>query len=299
MRIVLNLLVFCLVLFIYLHVHFHLKVCDDLEVYEIDQPSKDKLEEICDLRQPVTFEFMNDNMLKTCNRQAMQETYGAFEVKIRNLNDIVGNDEEMFIPISFTSALAATKEDSDKKYLIERNDEFLEETAMCKIFKYNDAFIRPPMVSNCMYDISIGCEGVRTPFRYELNYRNYFMVTEGDIRIKMAPPKSAKYLYQHTDYENFEFCSHVNPWNVQKQYVKDFDKIKCLEVVVKKGFMIYIPAFWWYSIEFGKDSTIAIFKYRTYMNNVAILPKLCMRMLQSQNVKRRLASVKSEIDAMH
>lgn len=292
-----NLLVFCLVLFIYLHVHFHLKVCDDLEVYEIDQPSKDKLEEICDLRQPVIFEFMNDNVLKSCNRRTIQDTYGAFEVKIRNINDILGNDEEMYIPISFISALSATKEDTDKKYLIENNSDFIEETAMCKMFKYSDAFIRPSMVSNCMYDISFGCEGVRTPFRYEVNYRNYFMVTEGDIRIKMAPPKSGKYLYQHTDYENFEFCSQVNPWNVQKQYTKDFDKIKCLEVVVKKGFMVYIPAFWWYSIEFGKDTTIATFKYRTYMNNIAILPKLFMSMLQSQNVKRRLANVKNDIES--
>ena len=31
---------------------------NDLEVYEIEQPSKDKLEEICDLRQPVIFDYL-------------------------------------------------------------------------------------------------------------------------------------------------------------------------------------------------------------------------------------------------
>jgi hypothetical protein len=45
------------VLFLYLHIHFHLKRSNDLEVYEIDDPSKDKLEEICDIRQPVIFDF--------------------------------------------------------------------------------------------------------------------------------------------------------------------------------------------------------------------------------------------------
>ena len=296
MKIVLNLLVFCLVLFVYLHVYFHFKVCNDLEVYEIDELSKDKLEEVCDLRQPVIFKYMNDNMLKLCIRNTIEQTYGAFEVKVRNLTDIIGNDDEMYIPISFTSALAAIKEDVDKKYLVEKNDEFLEETAMNKIFKYNDAFIRPPMVSNCMYDILFGCDGLRTPFRYDVNYRNYYMVTEGEVRIKLAPPKSAKYLYQHTDYENFEFCSQVNPWDVQKQYRNDFAKIKCLEVIVKRGYMIYIPAFWWYSIEFGKGSSVASFKYRTYMNTVAILPKLCMQMLQSQNIKHRIATINRCID---
>ena len=37
--------VFCIVLFLYIHIFFHLKTSDDLEVYEIDQPSKEKLEE--------------------------------------------------------------------------------------------------------------------------------------------------------------------------------------------------------------------------------------------------------------
>ena len=291
MKIVLNLLVFCLVLFVYLHVYFHFKVCNDLEVYEIDEPSKDRLEDICDLRQPVMFQYMNENMLKICNRNTIEKTYGAFEVKLRNLTDVIGSDDEMYIPFSFTNALDVIKEDVDKKYLVEKNDEFLEETAMNKIFKYNDAFVRPPMVSNCMYDILCGGDGVRTPFRYDLNYRNYYMVTEGEVRIKLAPPKSSKYLYQHTDYENFEFCSNVNPWDVQNQYRNDFAKIKCLEVIVKKGYMIHIPAFWWYSIEFGKETTVATFKYRTYMNNVAILPKLCMQMLQTQNIKRRIATI--------
>jgi len=41
-----TILIFCIVLFIYLHIYFHLKVCNDLEVLEIDQPSKEKLEEV-------------------------------------------------------------------------------------------------------------------------------------------------------------------------------------------------------------------------------------------------------------
>ena len=50
--------VFCVILFLYLHINYHLKCSNDLEVYTIERPSKDKLEEICDLRQPV---ILNDN----------------------------------------------------------------------------------------------------------------------------------------------------------------------------------------------------------------------------------------------
>ena len=44
---------------------------------------------------------------------------------------------------------------------------------MIKVFRYNDAFIRPYMVSNCYYDFSFASDDTKTPFRYEVNYRNY------------------------------------------------------------------------------------------------------------------------------
>ena len=52
------------------------------------------------------------------------------------------------------------------------------------------------------------------------------------------------------------------------------------------GQVLFIPAFWWYSIKLSKDATIASFKYRTYMNTVAIMPNLAMNILQLQNIKR-------------
>ena len=129
-------------------------------------------------------------------------------------------------------------------------------------------------------------EQTRTPFRYDLNYRNYILVTEGEIKVKLTQPKSSKYLYQQKDYENLEFSSPLNPWQIQAQYKADFDKIKCLDLVMTKGQILYIPAYWWYSIEFGKEASLSTFKYKTYMNTVAILPQLVMRLLQTQNVKR-------------
>ena len=82
-----------------------------------------------------------------------------------------------------------------------------------------------------------------------------------------------KYLDIIEDYDNFEFRSPINPWDVQKEYRADFDKVKCLEVKILKGQILFIPAFWWYSIEFADKATVASFKYRTYMNGIAIAKK--------------------------
>ena len=54
--------IFCLVLFLYLHIQYHLKTSDDLEVYTLNSPSKDKLEEICTIRQPVLFQYSNNDI---------------------------------------------------------------------------------------------------------------------------------------------------------------------------------------------------------------------------------------------
>ena len=59
MKIIIAFLIFCIVLFIYLHVQFHLKTSNDLEIYEVDDASKDKLENVCNLRQPTIINYSN------------------------------------------------------------------------------------------------------------------------------------------------------------------------------------------------------------------------------------------------
>ena len=73
-------LIFCSILFLYIHIYFHLKTSDDLEVYEIDKPSKDKLEKICDLRQPVVFNFENKQFTDDCKLKNLNRDYSAFDI---------------------------------------------------------------------------------------------------------------------------------------------------------------------------------------------------------------------------
>jgi len=286
MKIIFSFFIFCLVLFIYLHIQFHLKTSNDLEIYEIDDVSKDKLEEICDLRQPILFNYNNEKIIETTNSRFILENYPAFELKIRNINETDTNSE-LYINLPLHASVKLFKQDNNSCYFSENNIEFLNETGVIKNFKYNDEYLRPYMVSNLNYDIMLGSTGTYTPFRYQVNYRNYFLCTEGSIQIKMAPPQSIKYLYPEYDYENFEFRSPVNPWKVQTKYAADFEKMKCLEVSLTKGKIIFIPSYWWYSIKYNSDNTsISAFKYRTYMNNLAISPYIFMHILQLQNIKR-------------
>ena len=62
-----------------------------------------------------------------------------------------------------------------------------------------------------------------------------------------------------------------------------------MDVTLEKGQIIHIPAYWWYSIEYEKISSVCSFKYRTFMNVLAISPHLFLTMLQGQNIKRNIA----------
>lgn len=292
LKIIIAIFIFCLTLFLYLHIQFHLKTSDDLEIYEIDQASKDKIEEICDLRQPVLLELPTEEdtykIINTTNKQFLLDNYPVFEIKIRNKNDVT-SESDVCVPLPLHVASKLFNEDSTASYFSEGNIDFLQETGAIKNMSYNDEFMRPYLVSNCYYDILFGSENLETPFRYDVNYRNYYMVTQGSIKVKLSPPKSSKYLYPINDYENFEFSSPVNPWNPQIKYRADFDKIKCLEIILEPGKILYIPAYWWYTFKFEQNTSVSCFKYRTYMNNIAISPKIFMYALQNQNVERKIA----------
>ena len=280
--------IFCLVLFIYLHIQFQLKTSNDLEIYEIEDVTKSKLEEVCDMRQPLLFEFGNEQLIKHTCPTYLQENYHAFEVKIRNVNDESNDENDLYLPLPFHASLKLFAEDKSSSYFSENNQDFLEETGLIKTFKYNDELLRPYMVSNCNYDLILGSKGTITPFRYKLNYRNYFLLTYGSAKLKISPPQSIKYLNPKYDYENFEFSSPINPWDIQPKYAADFDKIKCLEFTLLPGKVLFLPPYWWFSIEFSENTSISCFFYKTYMNNIAILPYLSLYALQIQNIKRKI-----------
>jgi hypothetical protein len=279
-------IIFIIILFLYLHIYFHIKTSDDLMVYNIETPSKDKFEEICDLRQPVIFDFMKDEIHNVMNLTYLVDNYGAFDINIRpKLKD---DTTEVYMPLILREAIELFINDKEQKYYTENNKDFLKETTITKILQYNDTFLRPTLVSKCDYDFISGPIGLTTPLSYQLNYRNYYLVTQGKVKIKLIPPHYHKYLNVEKDYLNFEFTSPINPWNIQDEYKINYEKVKSMEVELEEGTMIYIPAYWWYSFEFSKLSCVLSFKYRTYMNTLAISPQLALHFLQSMNVKRNI-----------
>ena len=132
-----------------------MKTSSDLEIYTIDNPTKEKLEEICDLRQPVVLNMNIDNIVNNCTLALLDDNYGAFDVKIRNTLDH-NNNNELYLPLVLNEAIRVFQSDTHGKFITENNVDFLDETGIIKHYKYNDEFFRPHMVSKCIYDFWSG-----------------------------------------------------------------------------------------------------------------------------------------------
>jgi hypothetical protein len=292
-EIVLRIFIFMVVLFCYVHIYDNYTTSNDLEVYEIDKVSKDKLEEICNLKQPFLFNF-DETLIANTNLYEVTQHNDAFEINIRVNekekeeidNSSSGYENDLLVPLILKKAKDLFNKEDSITYFTEDNADFLTESGLIKHIKYNDSYLRPYMVSNCLYDILSGSFNGYTPLRYDINNRNYYLVTNGYIEITLIPPKYSKYLYQQPDYELFEFKSPINVWDVQPNYKQEYNKSKSIKFTINTGKMLYIPPYWWYSIRFNKHSSLTTMKYRTFMNNFAILPNTILHYLQLYNIKR-------------
>ncbi len=284
MEIFINLLILTITLFLYIHIYNQIKTSNYLEVYEIENISKDKFEELCDLKQPL---LINNISLLNFDIPHIENNYGSFDIKITNKDT-----SDMFLPMKFLTAIELFDKDSSSNYISENNKEFLEETSLVKEFSINDLFLRPVGTSSIEYDLILGSINSYTPLSYNLNCRNYYSVLTGSIEVTLCPPKDYKYLYVNKDYENFKFTSMVNILEPQDEYKNEFEKVKFLRVILEPNRLLQIPAYWFFSIKILESNTlISNFKYTTYINSLAITPELFMKFLQKNNVKQNLAKV--------
>ena len=274
-------LIFLIILTIYLHILYHLKKSNDLEIYETTFTTKENLDNICKLRQPLVFNY-NLNLVE-CERNYLIKNFPNKEI---NLKNIISNDS---VPLNLSESIQLIDTDKKGSYYSEKNKHFLDETIIDKIKKREDDII--PVFTCCsIYDILFGSNNSYTPLQYDINYKNYLYIAEGSVKIRLTPPINEKYLDIFIDYETMDITSRVNVWKEN-----NMENIKFIDIVVEKENMVYIPPYWLYSIKFIEPTTILSFKYRTYMNLLSILPHLFIQMLQLQNIKPILNTFDSKI----
>ena len=284
MNFIIQLIIFLILVFLYLHVRFQLKINNDLEVYEIDYVSNENLQTVCDIRDPVLFTtpaHVSHNFINFLTKYQ-----ASLDVLVYDIVDFYDLKNEPPVSLPITAAQSLLKSDTSSKYYSLNNYEFVEESELIDEFRKNDDFFKPSMTCYTKYDYIMGARNAVTPFCYHVDYRRFFCVVQGQICVKMAPWKYEKYLNPIHNFKDFEFYSRMNVWETQPEYEVDYDKVKFLEVFVDEGRTICIPPYWWYSIKFTqtesseKETVVCSYSYKTVMNVIAITPKIYSYIVQ-------------------
>ena len=270
-----------IVLLVYLHIFYHLKVSNDLEIYEHDITNKNNLEEILNLRQPVVMNYNRQNLDTIFTIDNIYKNYSNYEINVRKNNidnDLV--DKNTVVTIDLLKNLF----ENDNKYYSENNSKFIDKSNLTQELEYNDIILKPPMNSETKYDVLLGGINTSTKFKYDLNFRHFLYVSDGNINVTLSPPNNSKNMELYKDYYNFEYISSINPY--LKEDEMKMKSISKVSITLKKGQLLFIPAYWWYSIQFN-NSVVLAFKYKTYMNQLTILPEYIMSFMQRQNIKKK------------
>ena len=261
MRVIVGIFIFCIVLFIYIHVYYQLKTSNDKEIYILDKPNKKRLEEVANLRQPFSFKY--DTTPPTLE-------FPGEQLNIRT-TDHPKEDEEMYLPLPYIDAKKLLSKES--KYITENNIDL----PIYNHVKDMDEYLAPSLLMKKKIDYWSGSAKTHTPLRHFINFRNYVYVVDGEIKIKLIKPTAD--LEKISDYDYLEFRTHTNPWTEE---IPD-----AMEIVAKKGDIVFIPAYWWNSVQYGASSKAVFFQYQTYTNAIAVSPHLVRHFLQQQNIKHR------------
>lgn len=276
MNFLLHFIYFIIALFIYTHIVSQYKKSHDLKVYASDFENNAQLQQVCDIKQPVAFQYasVSPDFFNQLTPTSLPALIGSKTVFVKEVDDYYKDNATTSIsslPLAFPTFNTLIGTDSRGRYFSENNSHIIDKIPKLEaLFKQNDENLKPSFTLFTKYDFCMASAGVYTPLRYHTHYRHFVVVHSGRISVKLTPFKSSKHLFPIKDYENNEFWSPVNVWTPQDKYSDVFSRVRFVDIDVVPGSVLYVPPYWWYSIRFVEtDTLITTTTYNTVMNVAA------------------------------
>lgn len=266
-----TIILFFIVLFLYIHIQYQYKRGDDLEIYEYEYTSPKALQDICQYKQPVLFYLQ----LPSTSELSPLEHLNVIDNREFNNNSITDVDH---ITLSNRSARGIIDTDTKSVFYSCRNDQHLN-ADWNEWFSSLDSFLKPPFCIYRHYDVIYGSRKTQTTSLYHLESHSFLCNTKSTVRVKMCPWKYESIIKPIYDYINYEWWSDINLFTDKR--------IKTLEFIIKPGGVLYLPPYWFYSLEFqDTNCELALLKYTTGANALAHVNHIALHKLQEQNLSK-------------
>ena len=267
-------LVFVVVLFLYLHIAHQRRAVEDTEINILDVQTSAILDEVCELRVPYVFER---DVSSLCNAGLQRKL-------------LLNADSSEFVKaydLSGTELVSSMKPwstfcDSIKKQtgicISDRIQWPLDQWKVEPSISNYERFWKPYMNVNGNRFLTIGSEGSRTLYRSSSHGRQFLTCLDGVVKIMLLSPGNGNRGDSSEDEEGGRvYQRHVSHTTDQS-----------LVVTVRRGQVVCVPPYWWYSIQIGGGGLLLETKYRSLANVVAHVDTLATVLLKQLNTRKRI-----------
>ena len=279
-----TIILFLVILFTYIHIQSQHKTGEDLEVFEYSFSTWKDLQDITSYKQPILFPmtilfFQGDSSLDPLF-----------------IKDIRDDSAANAISLSNKSAKGLLGTDTKSVFHSEGNHaSIVNHSNWRKWFQGLEIYLKPYFTISSEYDVLYGSLKTRTPTAFNRESHVYLYLpietNQTHIRIKMTPWKNREYLETFSDYTCYKFGS-------KNSLYEPSDEYKSLDFFVFPGSVLFIPPFWFYSIEFqSTQSEICMVKYTTGPNLLANINHMGLYFAQQQNIQEKWWKTKTTEDA--
>lgn len=255
------------------HINNQYKKNEFVDIYEIRYHDNYALNQACNIKQP--FVFYRDKEITIINLTKNKQL-----LTVKNSNDYYKQNTNKDILSTHGTTLMCEvayvlmKNDQTSTYFSENNQQFIEESGLKSTMLKMDKELQPLYPIHSLYDLLLGSENVTTPLRYHTSTSRFIYSINNTIIIKIASWKYTKYLKEIKDNYNVEYRSSINVWidNDTNPHYHLLNNIQFIDIELKKGMILYIPPYWWYSIKYSTNESIVLqYTYSTLLNHIAQL----------------------------
>ena len=271
-------LILCIIILFYIHLREQFKTSNYLELYEILNPSRTELRELCDTKQPI---LVNDEIFGM-SLDALCCDYGQYEINIREVCNSNTNTKNKLVFLSDGMKLLDTDSSDNKIFISDNNTQFIIDSQLNISLLKLDDLLRPIFTVKYSYDLNIGSKNFTSLLKSNMHSSYYIMVMDGEMELKLFPPINYKHLYNGIDITGDNFTSKINVWDTQYDTSDKLGKTVSMTMTVKKGHIFFVPSHWWYSYKFNAKTILYTAKYITLMNLISNI-KFTMLSLYTNN----------------
>lgn len=252
------------ILFFMFHSYYYLKVNNDIEILQLDNPTKTILEDTLNKKSPliITNLLINWSFIKELNLDVLKKNYGDKNVTLNN--SIIEQNKTKKINKTFGEYIdwinnLENKEINDINIYLAENDDLLLNTKLIEQIKKETSILNCPLNLVTTYPLWIGHNNSKTGLHYDTDTRNFLCQLKGYKKVYLFTPNQSEYLYPSRKFDSGARCSQVNFWNVDTTKFPLFSQSKYIEIILSPGQILYIPPYWWHCVEnIGTNVSISI-----------------------------------------